>query len=476
MANIRHFHCFLSFLFSCIRCFGQFENNFENTRFISKQSLSRIEKHMNSMNGDIEKKTIQLLSTLERQENKLRGKVALKDSLAAKTLFVTNDTYRLLVGKIKNGVLSKGDGDYIPDLDSLKTGLMFLEQAKMLQRNLPEEWQSTATSVTKSIDGVRSKLGQTDAIKSYISDRKMLLKEQFEKYGMAKELKKLENSFHYYQQQIVEYRNMLKDPKKVETRILAELRKLPAFTEFMKKNSQMAQLFHLPGNAGTFQNAAGLQTRASVQSGISEKFGSVGNSGNQYIQQQISQAQSELNAVKDKINKAGGGQGNLEMPAFTADNQRTKKFLERIEYGANFQSQKTNSFLPVTTDLALTAGYKLNDKSIVGIAVSYKLGWGDGWQHIKITNEGIGLRSFLDLKLKGSVWISGGYEQNYQMAFKKIELLKDLNAWQTSGLIGVTKKYTIGKKTNRFQLLWDFLSYYQLPKRQPLLFRIGFGF
>jgi hypothetical protein len=115
----------------------------------------------------------------------------------------------------------------------------------------------------------------------------------------------------------------------------------------------------------------------------------------------------------------------------------------------------------------------LNDKSIIGIGASYKIGWGDGWQHIRITNEGVGLRSYLDLKLKGSIWFSGGYEQNYQKAFTKIDLLKDLNAWQTSGLIGVTKKYKLGKKTNQIQLLWDFLSYQQLPKRQPLVLRMG---
>ncbi|MCW3110034.1 MAG: hypothetical protein JWQ09_4540, partial [Segetibacter sp.] len=127
-------------------------------------------------------------------------------------------------------------------------------------------------------------------------------------------------------------------------------------------------------------------------------------------------------------------------------------------------------------DLALTAGYKLNDKSVIGIGASYKLGWGSGWQHIKLTNEGIGLRSYIDMKLKGSIWISGGYEQNYQGAFTKIDQLKDVSAWQTSGLLGLTKKYKIGKKTNNLQLLWDFLSYQQEPKRQAILFRVGYVF
>jgi len=88
----------------------------------------------------------------------------------------------------------------------------------------------------------------------------------------------------------------------------------------------------------------------------------------------------------------------------------------------------------------------------------------------------MGLRSFVDVKLKGSFWMSGGYEQNYQQAFGKIDILKDISHWQQSGLIGITKKYKIGKKTSNMQLLWDFLSYQQIPKTPAIKFRVGYTF
>ncbi|PQV55852.1 hypothetical protein CLV53_1472, partial [Sediminibacterium magnilacihabitans] len=81
---------------------------------------------------------------------------------------------------------------------------------------------------------------------------------------------------------------------------------------------------------------------------------------------------------------------------------------------------------------------------------------------------------YLDVKYKGSIWITGGYELNYQQSFSKIEQLKNLDAWQRSGLVGLTKKYRIGKKKGNLQLLWDFLSYSQVPQTQPLKFRIGY--
>ena len=417
-----------------------------------------------------------MLERVQKQEAKLKKRLALKDSLVGNQLFSIQDRYSSLAEKIKHPSAVKGLNEYMPKLDSLKTGLQFLDQAKSLQDKFPKEWVGKISSANKSIEGLQSKLRQADEIKSFIKERKQLLKEQFEKYGMTKELKKLNREIYYYQQQINEYKSMLKDPKKLQERAIAELRKLPAFTEFMKKNSQLAQLFRLPDNYGTPESLAGLQTRASVQGLLQARFASSGANPQQYLQQQMGQAQGELNKLKDKINKAGGGSSDIEMPDFKPNSQKTKSFLTRIEYSANVQSQKTNVFLPVTSDIALTAGYKLNDKSVIGVGMSGKIGWGSGWQHIKLTYEGIGLRSYVDMKIKGSIWISGGYEQNYQQAFTKIDQLKNLNAWQTSGLIGLSKKYKIGKKTNNLQLLWDFLSYQQVPRRQPILFRIGYVF
>ena len=484
---MKQFYFFLSFFFFWSTVIGQTSDSAFDSKAFSVQSISKIEKNINSINDKIEKKTIKTLEKLQKQERKLKNKLAFKDSLAAKELFNIDYTYKAFSTKLKDAT-TKSLNEYIPQLDSLKTGLKFLDQAKSLQDKFPKEWAGKITSANQSIDVLQSKLQQANEVRSFIKERKQLLTEQLEKYGMAKELKKFNKQVYYYQQQLTEYKSMLKDPKKLETSAITTLSKLPAFTEFMKKNSQLAQLFRLPDNYGTSESLAGLQTRASVQNQLQQRFGSssftppsVG-AGGGYLEQQMSQAQGELNKLKDRVNKLGGGSSDMEMPDFKPNTQKTKSFLKRIEYGANVQSQKTNAFLPVTSDLALTAGYKLNDKSVIGIGASYKLGWGNGWKDIRLTNEGIGLRSFIDWKLKpifGKIegfWVSGGYEQNYQHAFTKIDQLKDLDAWQTSGLIGLTRKYKIGKKTNNLQVLWDFLSYQQIPRRQPILFRVGYVF
>lgn len=176
----------------------------------------------------------------------------------------------------------------------------------------------------------------------------------------------------------------------------------------------------------------------------------------------------------------GGGSSDEEMPeGFKHNNQKKKNFLQRLEIGTNIQSQKANGYFPVASDIGLSLGYKLNDKSVIGIGGSYRVGWGKSIRHINITHQGIGIRSFIDWKIKGSFWLSSGFESNYRSEFRNIDELKNLNAWQQSGLIGLSKvislKTKFFKKT-KLQLLWDFLSYQQLPRTSKILFRFGYSF
>jgi hypothetical protein len=94
----------------------------------------------------------------------------------------------------------------------------------------------------------------------------------------------------------------------------------------------------------------------------------------------------------------------------------------------------------------------------------------------------MGLRSFLDVKMKGSFYASGGFEYNYQPP--AIMISSPIGggqgaSWQQSGLVGVSKVISIKSKffkKTKLQLLWDFLSYEQVPRTQALKFRVGYNF
>lgn len=445
------------------------QKSFSPAPTLSQENISSLNSRYGQLNRKLTQSVSRLLQKMQRLELKLQRKLSPKDTVSTRQAFAgVQEKYAGFLGQVaaaKNDPAITSLKEYVPRLDSLRNAFQFMQ--KMNGAN--------TAALTNTIGSLQSGLNLASGVKQFLRERKQVLKKQLEQSGLGKELKQLNKEVYYYQQQLDEYKALLHSPDKLVEKALVAVRDQPAFQTFMNQHSLLAQMFGLPGGNNAALSLVGLQTREAVQNQLGAQLGSGANTG-QYMQQQVQQAQAEMNKLKDKVNQWGGGNNDMEIPEFKPNNQKTKTFWERIEYGLNIQSQKTNLLLPVTTDFALTAGYKLNDKSTIGIGASYKMGWGKNISNIKITSQGLGLRSYIDVKLKGSIWISGGYEYNYQQEFSKLDQLKDLNAWQQSGLIGLTKKYRVGKKNGNLQLLWDFLSYSQVPKTQALKFRIGYLF
>lgn len=446
---------------------------------VSKKYLDAVAVKAKSLEEKLDKKSEKALDQLQKQEAKLRGKLEKIDSVAAKNVFAgAENKYNLLAQKLKDNKLRQ----YIPMLDSLSTSLKFLEANPQFISQAKEVKEKLKEAMSK-MEALKGQLQKAEDIKQFLKERKQYLKEQLSKFGFSKELKKINKQVYYYAQQLNEYKQVLKDPKKAEQKALELLSKTKLFKDFMRKNSMLASLFRMPGDPNDpayVASLAGLQTRAQVNSLIQTQIAAGGPNALAQFQQNMQAAQAQLNELKDKILKSGGGSSNAEMPeGFKPNNQKTKSFLKRIELGTNIQSQKSTGFLPVTSDIGVSAGYKLNDKSIVGLGASYKMGWGQNLRNIRISHQGLSARSFIDWKLKGSLWISGGFEMNYRTEFRNFTVLQNYSSWQQSGLIGISKtvpvKSKFFKKTS-LKLLWDFLSYQQVPKAQAVIFRIGYNF
>ena len=450
-----------------------------NAQQLPEKYYSKVDKKLSSINEQLSKKSVKYLTKFQKRERKIQER--LQKLNAESVVENANEKYKGFSQKIKNRS-SKAEkivgGEYSSYLDSLGTSLSFLKQFK-----------GTSDKVKKPMVGLNNledKLQQSEKIKVFIAERKGEIKDLLSKYtkippSLKKEYDKFNKTAYYYSAQIKEYKDMLKDPDKIERKTLSLLNKLPPFQKFMKENSQLASLFRIPGSSsfGIGQEAAlaGLQTRSSVQSMIQERIAAGGPNAQAQIQQNLAAAHAELNKLKDNINQLGSsGGGDPEMPNFKPNSQKTKSFLKRLEYTADVQFGKTNRLLPSTANIGLGIGYKLNDKSTMGVALAYKMGMGT-IQNINITHQGIGLRSYADYKIKGAFFISGGYEMNYNAAFKNIEQLKDYNAWQRSALIGVSKKYKINKKLKgEMKLVYDILAREHIPISPALIFRAGYKF
>ncbi len=458
---------------------------------LPKKYLTAIDNKLDQYTNRITNKTEKTLTKLARWEAKIKTLLEKASPQTAQQLFSnTQLTFAAALEKYKRGeaILNNQRAKYNEYRDKLTTSVNYLDEQK----------QYLNTKLLQPLKNVQGKVKEfetlqndADQMEQFIKERKKQLLDQSLQYiGKSKYLQKINKEAYYYVETLRNYKEIFSDKKKAEQTALTILNKIPAFTKFMQQNSMLAQLFGPPSPSGGIGGAslAGLQTRASVNSLIQNQIAAGGPNAAQQMQQNIQAAQNELSKLKDKVLKAGGSSSDIEMPDFKANPEKTKTFLQRLEFGTNLQSTKGNSYLPSAANLGLSIGYKINDKSIIGIGASYKVGMGS-INRISITNQGIGLRSFIDWKLKKQFFISGGYEMNHSAQFKNIQQLQQYNAWQQSGLIGMSKKIAFSSpaggarggltkffKGTKLQLLYDMLARQHVPVSQPVVFRVGYNF
>jgi len=445
-------------------------------------------KYINTIDSKIEKYSKRITAKTEKTLVKLsKWEIKIKDILdrvspeTSEKLFGNNQTtFSTLLKKLQEGkAIAEGyKTKYNEYRDKLTTSIKYLEdQRDKLDKNLIQPINTSK----KKLDELEQDISNTEAVEAFIKERKKQLMNEAAKYlGKSKYLTKIDKEAYYYVETLRNYKELFSDKKKAEELAYKILDKIPAFKNFVRQNSMLASLFRIPGNGSNMspESLAGLQTRASVQAIIQERIATGGPNAQQQFSQNLHQAQAELNKLKEKVLQSGGSSSEANIPNFKPNNQKSKTFLQRLEYGSNFQIAKNNSLVPTTADIALSVGYKLNDKSIIGIGASYKMGMGS-IQRISISHQGIGIRSFVDWKLKKQFFVSGGFEMNYNAQFKNITQLKYSTDWQQAGLVGITKKLNI--KTKFFkgtsvQLLYDMLYRQHTPVSQPVLLRMGYNF
>lgn len=449
-------------------------------------------------------KYINLLAGEEEQILKELGKI---DSTAAADFLKTSRTAYDQARKKISEAATKADrlmeGEYLATLDSLQGALGFLKDAK----NIVSKSKDIQTKLGNSLQGVQQlqgKFNEVQQVQQLLKDRQDQLKQLLSSYSnlpqnINKQFSKYQQQAYYYAEQVREYKALLNDPDKLMAKTLELLRKLPAFQKFMSKNSFLAMLFPTPANFGTAEALAGLQTRADVQAMLPTQLPVATNGENftpeTYLRDNLREAQQELSKLKDKLGNvglSGNGSSEMAMPSYAPNTQKTKSFWKRIETAANFQSQRTTQYFPASTDMALTVGYKLNDKTVIGVGASGKIGWGKSWKQLRVTGEGLGFRAYADWKapdlfktnsrFMASLWFTAGAEMNYNKRIETLSVFKNYQTWNRSALAGLSKKYSLNsvlKKSKKVQgsvqLLYDFLHRQHTPPTPAFLWRVGWG-
>lgn len=456
------------------------DSTLDNLKKISTKYTTSIDNKINRYSDRITNKTEKTLTKLSRWENKIRHLLMKASPEAANRLFGNGQvTFTSLLEKVREGkaLALSYQSPYNKYRDDISTSLNYIKRQKeLLDSGLIKKAKATSDNMQTLAD----KEDQSEALKQFMKERKkQLIEVAYQYLGKNKYLAKINKEAYYYAETLRNYKELFADSKKAETTAKNILNRIPAFKLFMQKNSQLASLFGDPGVVTNSANLGALQTRFSVQNLIQNQIGGNPNALQQ-IQANLLDAKNQISEIQEKLvtGLVNGGGSASEIPDFEPNMQRTKTFKQKLDFGFNVQFAKNNNFLPTTSDISLTLGYKLHDKFTLGTGIAYKLGMGS-IRKIRFTNEGVGLRSFIDWKMRKQFYLTGGYEINHNSQFKNIEQLKQYESWQRSALIGLTKKITLKSrwcKSNSIQILYDLLSNTHVPTTQPVVFRVGYNF
>lgn len=449
--------------------------------------FGKVNRQATTFQNRLTRQTERYLNRMARKEEKLRAAMYRKDSAQAAALYPQDpkQQYAAMLQKFRQDsskVATSMGPEYLGRLDSLQVTLAFLNKNPDLLNASPG-MQAKIQGTVVNLQQLQAKLQAADVVRQFVQARKTQIQQALSNdthlpAGITNAVAGYKQQAYYYAEQVHAYRATLNDPGKTAEIAVSLASKVPAFRGFMNKNSFIAGTLGVPSGYETPQAVDGLQTRSQVMSMIQSKIGS-SSAGTASLQNSLNSAKASIAKMQDKLSRLGGGSGGTDVPDFKPSDQHSKTFFNRLQYGFNFQTTSGTAYYPNYSDLGVSLGYNLGHSNSVGIGASYKLGLGTGWQHIAFSSQGIGLRSWLDMHVKKSWSAVGGFELNYLQPFSSLKNIPQLNQWTRSGLIGIEKtvslKSTVLKKTH-VQLLWDFLSYSQIPKTPAVIFRVGYGF
>lgn len=465
-------------LLATCRCYAQSDSAVLSVTQVPVKYLAQVSAKADKYSNRITSKTEKTLAKLSKWEQKIHTLLQKADPATAERLFgAGKPTFTSMLAKVREGkaVAAGYKAQYDSYTDKLTTGIKYLETKK---DSLDAKYIKPIADAKKKMQQVDSSVAESEAVQKMIKERrKELADAALKTLGKSKYLSKINKEAYYYTETLRNYKELFNDPKKAEETALNILNKIPAFGKFMREKGALASLFGSP-SGGNAPSLAGLQTRANVNALIQDRIAAGGPNARAAVAQNMQAAQAELQQLKDKVLKAGGGSSNTELPDFKPNSQKSKTFKQRLERGTNFTIGKNGTGRVAVIDMGLSLGYKLNDKSVIGVGASYKMGYGSV-QKIRITHEGVGLRSFVDWKLKKNFFVSGGYELNHVSSFTSIRDLQATNLWQQSGLIGISKKLKVKTKLfkeTKFSLMYDMLCRQHIPVTQPIVFRVGYNF
>ena len=368
-------------------------------------------KRSDNLNKRIERTNRKYLKKYFKEENKLHKKLCKIDPALADNLFSINNDPLFYHQNDKNIIKylenRSAPTEYFPQHDSLKTALSFLNAKNKKLSGIDSLKSSDALLKSLNLD---TNLLNSSRLQGYFRERKLNFNESLIKYPELKNnYVQIDKLNFYYHEQISEYKNMFGDLSNIDEKVLKILSGNSEFKKLLANTGQLSAFSAVPQDWG--KSIEGLQTIIETKGIMNTSIADLGSEAKNVVEQNMKPMMTSVEKLKS------GDYGNIsnaaDIPSFKPSALKTKPFANRLSSGYNFQLNQSNYGFPATATTGLQVDYKLTSKIKPGIGVSYILGMGSGWDNINFTQQGIGLRSFVDYKISNILYISGGYERNY---------------------------------------------------------------
>ncbi len=353
---------------------------------------------------------------------------------------------------------------------------------------------------------LKKELKRSEMIGQYMRERQTFLNKALANTpdGVAA-MQGMQQCTHYYSAQIKEYKSIFTDRSSIEKLVMGQLMKNQEFAQFMNANGQLA----LPAGGRSLSTGEGprvrledllaqapdetkalmtaLQTPAGAKAtNIKQALDDTKNDAQnvagdaQKLKNDLGNVNSESDSLNQRISKSTNQQipDSLNQQISNSPNQqankwqpnplRTKRFIDRIQYGCTFQADRRNYFFPLSGTLAGQTSFQMHKNSNIGLGASWIIGFdrlrGSAGTELPVVksfaSNGLGLRSFIDCRLRGSLYLQGCYEINYRNSLPNPQLLKpNPSSTSESCLLGLKLKYPSSNKRSKptLEVLYDFM-------------------
>lgn len=470
MASRPSLNLFIVFLLLSSKLWAQqpTENTVINEGVIPEKFTTSLHKKVNNAEQQLQKASAKALRKLQKQERKLYKAMLQQNPEAAQAILgVGIDS--LAKEQLSAGDVSNKMEGFHPWVDSMRASLQFLQTdsgARLCMPNVVKQLSIVKAQLQK----LQNQLAGADKLQAIIADRQQLMRQSFLQYpSVQKLLGKYAKQAYYYKAKLIEYKTLLSNCKKAEATAFNVLRKIPAFKKFISKYSYLGNLL-----SPSINNVASYgQTNNYVAALVSSN----GPAAMQQIRDNIQAGQNQLEQLKAKLSSAqlaGGGSSN-DIPTFKANEMRKKSFFKRLSFGTNYQFTAARGTAPQMLDLGVQVAYQFNKNKQAGIGLGYRLGMGKSIRQLALSSEGLSMRSFFDLRIKGGIYASGGLELQYNTRFYQLRQLQLREQWNQLALIGISKKMNLGKKAGAGISVQYNIFAHQQPATSPWVIRYHIG-